>query len=143
MVGWLAQRFGHASAERALSGPGLVNLYEAACAVAKQPARPLISADIIDRARGGEDAQCTATVQLFCAFLGSVAGNLALTLGARGGVFIGGGIAPRMLAELENSTFRERFVAKGRFRGYLNAIPTCVIDAKVSPALAGAARALD
>ncbi len=143
VVGWLARRFGHASAERALSGPGLVNLYEAACAIAKQPAQALTAADIIERARGGVDAHCTATVQLFCAFLGSVAGNLALTLGARGGVYIGGGIAPRMLAELESSTFRERFVAKGRFRGYLNAIPTYVIDAKVSPALAGAARALD
>ncbi len=143
VVDWLARRFGHASAERALSGPGLVNLYEAACALAPQPALPLSAADIIERARSGADAPCVAAVQLFCGFLGSVAGNLALTLGARGGVYIGGGIAPRMLAELASSTFRERFVAKGRFRSYLNAIPTYVIDAVVSPALTGAARALD
>ena len=143
VVGWLTHRFGHASAERALSGPGLVNLYEAACALAKQPALALGSADIIERARGGADAQCAAALQLFCAFLGSVAGNLALTLGARGGVYIGGGMAPRIRVELQRSTFRERFVAKGRFRGYLSAIPTFVIDARVSPALAGAARALD
>jgi glucokinase len=72
-----------------------------------------------------------------------VAGNLALTLGARGGFFIGGGIAPRLLPELERSTFRERFEAKGRFRDYLAAIPTWVIHATVSPAFAGVARALD
>jgi glucokinase len=143
VVGWLTRRFGHASAERALSGPGLINLYEAACALTPQPALPLSAADIIARARSAEDAPCVAAVQLFCAFLGSVAGNLGLTLGARGGVYIGGGIAPRMRGELERSTFRERFVAKGRFRGYLSAIPTYVIDAKLSPALAGAARALD
>jgi glucokinase len=143
VIACLTRRFGHASAERALSGPGLVNLYEATCELAKRPAQPLSAADIIERARSGEDAQCSSTAELFCAFLGSVAGNLALTLGARGGVYVGGGIVPRMLDQIERSTFRERFVAKGRFRDYLNAIPTYVIDAQVSPALAGAARALD
>ena len=76
-------------------------------------------------------------------FLGNVAGNLALTLGARGGVFIGGGIAPRLIEEIERSAFRERFEGKGRFGDYLGGIPTFVIDAAVSPALEGAARALD
>ena len=72
-----------------------------------------------------------------------MAGNLALTLGARGGVYIGGGIVPRLLPELERSSFRERFEAKGRFRDYLAAIPTWVIQTSVSPAFAGVARALD
>jgi glucokinase len=143
VIDFLTRRFGHASAERALSGPGLINLHEAVRALAKQPVAPLSAADIIGRARQDRDAPCLMAIKLFCNFLGSVAGNLALTLGARGGVYIGGGMAPRMLAELEGSTFRERFVAKGRFRGYLNDIPTFVIDAAVSPALAGAGRALD
>jgi glucokinase len=139
----LKQRFGHASAERALSGPGLVNLYEAACALSGRTVEALGPADVIARARGGNDPCCVAALDLFFGFLGSVAGNLALTLGARGGLYIGGGIAPRLLPELERSTFRERFEAKGRFRDYLAAIPTWVIHATVSPAFAGVARALD
>ena len=143
VIDFLAHRFGHASAERALSGPGLVNLYDAACSISEQPSLPLSTVEIIQRARQDSDASCSQAIQLFCGFLGSVAGNLALTLGARGGVYLGGGMAPRLLAELQRSSFRERFIAKGRFRDYLNAIPTFVIDAAVSPALLGAGRALD
>ena len=143
VIDFLAQRFGHASAERALSGPGLVNLYEAACSISEQPSLPLSTVEIIQRARQDSDACCSMAIQLFCSFLGSVAGNLALTLGARGGVYLGGGMPPRLLAELQRSSFRERFIAKGRFRAYLDAIPTFVIDATVSPALLGAGRALD
>jgi len=143
VVSVLAKRFGHASAERALSGPGLVNLYDAVCTLANQTPRPLGPADIIEQARGDADPRCAAVIDLFCKFLGGVAGNLALTLGARGGVYIGGGLAPRLQAEIERSAFRERFAAKGRFRDYLGAIPTFIIDAQTSPALIGAARALD
>ena len=98
---------------------------------------------MIAGARSGHDAACAGALDLFFGFLGSVAGNLALTLGARGGVYIGGGIVPRVLPELERSAFRERFEAKGRFRDYLRAMPIWVIQAEVSPALAGVARALD
>jgi glucokinase len=143
VVRLLEQRFGHASAERALSGPGLVNLYDAACTLADQKALPLGPADVIARARSDADPRCAEAIDLFCSFLASVAGNLALTIGARGGVYIGGGIAPRLHAQIERSAFRERFVAKGRFRDYLGAIPVFIIDAQVSPALVGAARALD
>jgi glucokinase len=143
VVGELTRRFGHASAERALSGPGLVNLYDAASTLAHHAPLPLGPADVIERARAGADPSCAAAVDLFCKFLGGVAGNLALTLGARGGVYIGGGLAPRLRSEIERSAFRERFAAKGRFRAYLEAIPTFVIDAQISPALMGAARALD
>ena len=140
----LTERFGHASAERALSGPGLVNLYEAVCHLAGSPPRPVTgAADVIERARREGDLACAEALALFFGFLGSVAGNLALTLGARGGVYIGGGIVPRLLPELERSSFRERFEAKGRFRDYLHAMPVWVIRAEVSPALAGAARALE
>jgi len=140
---WLHHRFGHASAERALSGPGLVNLYAAACALSRQAAGALAPAEVIELARRGTDVACVTALDLFCGFLGSVAGNLALTLGARGGVYVGGGIAPRLVAEIERSSFRERFESKGRFRGYLATIPTFIIDAGVFPALVGAMRALD
>jgi glucokinase len=72
-----------------------------------------------------------------------VAGNLALTVGARGGVYIGGGIPPRIADLLPASSFTERFLSKGRFRSYLSAIPVHLIDARSSAALRGAARALD
>jgi glucokinase len=88
------------------------------------------------------DPRCSDAVTLFAALLGSVAGNLALTLGARGGVFIGGGIVPRLGDRFARLPFRSSFEDKGRFREYLQAIPTWVITAD-SPALVGAARALD
>ena len=75
--------------------------------------------------------------------LGSVAGNLALTLGARGGVYVGGGIVPRLGAWFDASPFRERFESKGRFTGLLQGMPVWVITSAQSPALLGAARALD
>ena len=143
VVQHLRQRFGHASAERALSGPGLVNLYEAACALTGKEPLVLRPAEVITHARDGTEPGCAEALQLFCGLLGSVAGNLALTLGARGGVYIGGGIAPRMLAEIEGSSFRARFEAKGRFERYLRDIPTLVITTETSPALIGASRALD
>jgi len=79
---------------------------------------------------------------MFASFLGSVAGNLALTLGARGGIYLAGGIVPRLGAAFDALPFRERFVDKGRFRGYLEQIPTTVIT-EPAIGLLGAARALD
>jgi glucokinase len=144
VIDWLRERYGHASAERALSGPGLVNLYQAAAALGGQATEPLSASEVVDRARtpGRCEASRTA-LDLFCSLLGTVAGNLALTLGARGGVYVGGGIAPRLLPELAGSRFRERFESKGRFSSYLAGIPTFVIQASESPALMGASRALD
>jgi glucokinase len=139
----MRRRFGHVSAERALSGPGLVNLYEAACALAGQPARSLGPAEVIAGANSGADHCCETALDLFCSFLGSVAGNLALTLGAHGGVYIGGGIAPRLTEHIRRSAFRKRFEDKGRFGDYLAKIPVFIIDAAISPAFVGAARALD
>ena len=139
----LRKRFGHASAERALSGPGLVNLYEAACELSGRRVLLTTPAEVLAGSRRDDCPACATAVQLFCQFLGSVAGNLALTLGARGGVYIGGGIVPRMVRELEGSGFRAQFEAKGRFRDYLRGIPVFVIDAPESPALRGAGRALD
>ena len=143
----IGRRLGHVSAERALSGPGLVNLYQALVRI-DTPGAPgapevqLKAAEISSRALQG-DATCGEALNLFCAFLGSVAGNLALTLGAHGGVYIGGGIVPRLGDWFERSPFRHSFEAKGRFKDYLAAIPVFVILARESPALLGAAIALD
>lgn len=141
----LRERFDHVSAERALSGPGLVNLYAAICTLEGQTAHDLAPADVITRAMAaGADhaAHCAEALNTFAALLGSVAGNLALTLGARGGVYLGGGIVPRLGSRFDALPFRQRFIDKGRFRNYLDAIPTWVITAE-APALRGAARALD
>lgn len=143
VIAWLRRRFGHVSAERVLSGPGLVHLYEAACALSGLPGSTLSSADIVERARSQGDPACTRAVDWFVGFLGNVAGNLALTVGARGGVYVGGGIPPRMADLLNRARFRERFEGKGRFRSYLASIPVWLIDARTSVALRGAARALD
>jgi glucokinase len=142
----LRERFGHVSAERALSGPGLVNLYQALCVLDGLTAEPLDAALIVQRALETPGtpthAACAEVLQTFAAMLGTVAGNLALTLGARGGVYIGGGIVPRLGARFAQLPFRARFEDKGRFSAYVAAIPTWVITAE-SPALVGAARALD
>ena len=138
----LRDRFGHASAERAVSGPGLLNLYEALCAIDGLACQALQPNDITDRALANSDPLCREALNLFAGFLGSVAGNLALTLGARGGIYIGGGIVPRLGAAFDSLPFRQRFEDKGRFRGYLERIPTAVITMP-SPALYGAASALD
>lgn len=134
--------FGHVSAERALSGSGLVNLYNAVSHLHVSAAQALSPADVTQKALDGSDAACVEAVEHFCAFLGNVAGNLALSLGSLGGVYLGGGIVPRLGAFFDRSKFRQRFESKGRFESYLAAIPVYVIDASVSPALAGAARAL-
>lgn len=139
----LRRRFGHASAERALSGPGLVNLHAALCEIEGLPVPPLDAADITRQSAAGGDPRCIEAVELFFSFLGTVAGNLALSLGARGGMYIGGGIVPRLGDRIDRSAFRERFEAKGRFREYLGGIPTYVVQASTSPALIGAARALE
>jgi glucokinase len=138
----LQKRFGHASAERALSGPGLVNLYNATCELANVAAIELEPSQIVELAQKHANHQCVQAVELFFSFLGSVAGNLALTLGARGGVYLGGGILPKLLDELQASAFRQRFESKGRFQNYLSMIPTFVIDSPISPALIGASVAL-
>ena len=143
VVDQLRRRYGHASAERAVSGAGLEALHEALARIdGLGDFTPLPAAEISSRALAATDARCTESLALFCAFLGSVAGNLALTLGARGGVYIGGGIVPRLGEAFARSPFRARFEDKGRFRDYLAAIPAYVIDTPVSPALRGAAHAL-
>ncbi len=143
IIARLRQRFGHASAERALSGPGLENLHLALCEVDGLPAEKISAADITERAVQDPQGTSARTLTLFFSLLGTVAGNLALSLGARGGVYIGGGIVARLGDAIEKSPFHERFLDKGRYRDYLSDIPVWVIQAVTSPALRGALRALD
>jgi glucokinase len=143
VIAALRHEFGHPSAERALSGSGLVNLYRFACAEANRAPLPLLPADVSARALAGSDEACTEAVELFFALLGGLAGNLALTVGARGGVYIGGGIVTRLGDWIHRSQFRARFDAKGRFEAYLSAIPVWLIRPGSPPALRGANAALD
>jgi glucokinase len=136
------QSFEHVSAERLLSGIGLPTLHQAVAAAMGQASPTLEAPAILERGLGGEDAVCRQTLESFCALLGSFAGNVALTLGARNGVYIGGGIVPRMGEFFMRSKFRERFEGKGRLRSYLQATPTALITDTLA-ALEGAALALE
>ena len=144
LVDGLTARYGHPSSERLLSGQGLLDAFEILCAADGAAVSGINSpAAVTEAALQARHPQAVEALGLFCALLGSCAGNLALTLGARGGVYIGGGIAPRLGRALDASAFRARFEAKGRFSDYLREIPVWVITADPSPALLGAARALD
>jgi glucokinase len=123
----LRQRFGHASAERAISGPGLENVYQAIAALDNVETNLQNAMQITRSALRGECGIALEALNVFCAFLGSFAGNVALTFDARGGVYIAGGISPRIVNFLRQSQFRAQFEAKGRFREYLKAIPVNVI----------------
>jgi glucokinase len=137
----MRRRFDHVSAERCLSGPGLVNLYNALAEIDGVPAAPYTAAQITDPDAGAADPLCHEATAMFCAMLGTVAGNLALTLGAHGGVYVAGGIVPRLGRRFADSGFRARFEAKGRLGPYLAAIPTYVVTHPL-PAFLGCAAAL-
>ena len=131
------REYQHVSAERLLSGMGLEIIYRALCdAAGKVGTEALDAAEIGKRALNGSCALCLQTVECFCAMLGTVAGNVAMTLGAVGGMYIGGGIVPRLESLFVNSDFRARFEAKGRFSSYLSQIPTYLITAEY-PAFLG------
>ena len=133
----LRRQFAHVSAERVLSGPGLTNLYDALCELAGKPAAPLTPERITDLYPGC-DPQARETVMMFFAMLGTFAGSVALTFGARGGVYIMGGIVPKILGTFTQSNFRERFEFRGRYRAYLTDIPTYVVT-RANPAFLGLA----
>ncbi|MBV8119204.1 MAG: glucokinase [Alphaproteobacteria bacterium] len=127
VIDHLRRRLDHVSAERLLSGPGLVNLYNTLAELDGIPSKGYTAPQITEFGMRGEDPICAEATAMFCAMLGTVAGDLALTLGARGGVFIAGGIVPRFGRYFPDSPFRSRFEAKGRFAAYLAAIPTWVV----------------
>ena len=151
----LMHQFRHVSAERFLSGPGLVNIVNALRDLDGIAPFEYSPADVTrwgmakyEAQEGGLDydplpeyACCEEALKIFCQLLGSCAGNLVLTLGAEGGVYIGGGIVPRLGNFFNESDFRREFEAKGRMQAYLQNVPSFVIHSKY-PALIGAAQLL-
>lgn len=140
ILGVCWQRFPHVSAERLVSGMGLQNLYQSICQLENVEIEDLEPAEISALGLNGNNPHCTEALDIFCGLLGSVAGDLVLTLGAFQGVYIGGGIVPKLGSYFETSAFRERFEAKGRFRKHLEQVPAFVINAK-NPALLGISQA--
>jgi glucokinase len=142
IIEWVSTEFAHVSAERLLCGSGLVLLHRAVCAVhgVAAPDVQLQPSNVVQQAELGQ-ALALQSVQHFCAMLGGVCGNAALTFGARGGLYVGGGIVPKLGNLFDAATFRARFEAKGRFSAYLQTIPTpIIVDTLAS--LAGAASLL-
>ncbi len=139
---YLWRRYDHVSAERMVSGPGIALIREALAASRGETADlSLSTAAIVEHALAGSDALCRETLDCFSGMLGTVAANLAVTLGATGGVYIGGGVVPRLGDYFAASPFRARFESKGRFSAFTAGIPTLLITAPY-PALAGAAAVL-
>lgn len=145
---FLLQRYDHVSWERLLSGDGLVNLVEALAHIQQQKPAPELAESIahdrrnappvITRRAAGGDPLCLEAVHLFCDLYGAEAGNLALKVLATGGVFVAGGIAPKLLDFMTDGRFKEAFCAKGRMRPMLEGMPVrIVLDTKVG--LLGAA----
>lgn len=132
-----AARHGHVSAERLVSGPGLVEMLQsiAPARVRDWPTPPAIS-----EAAATGAAEARQVMALFFDFLGTVAADLAVSYGAKGGIYLSGGILRRMVDRFEASGFRARFEDKGRFRSYLEAIPTFLV-LEPEPAFIGLAHA--
>jgi len=134
--------FGHVSAERLVSGPGLSLLNGLLSGIRGVPAIERSPSAVVEAAQMG-DVIALEAIRVFTGLFGGIAGNLALTFGSTGGMYIGGGVAGHLGALFDETLFRERFEAKGRFGGYLSVIPTFMIVADDFPALVGASRLLD
>ncbi len=130
IIAVVRERFGHCSAERILSGPGLTVLHKAMHGTEIESPEEITG--------NPNDAACVATMNQFFSFLGSAAADLALITGAFGGLYITGGIVPACIDQLRQSPFRERFDDKYRYRDYMRRIPTYVITDPV-PGLTGLA----
>jgi glucokinase len=121
------QQHRHVSSERFLSGAGMQLTYQALAARNQTTAEEIDIPEIMRRGLSNECPLCRETLSTFCEMLGSMAGNLAITLGTTGGMYIGGGIVPRLGQFFTDSNFRNRFEHKGRLTKYLSQIPTYVI----------------
>ena len=122
----LQERYGHVSGERVLSGPGLLNLHTAISALYGEKTTLEEPHEVAEAAAQGQPA-ARETLQQFASWLGAIAGDLTLTLGARGGVYLGGGILPKLGAAFDRSQFLQRYLEKGRFRSYLEPVPVWLI----------------
>ena len=136
------RKFGHVSKEHLLSGPGLEFIYQIFSRLSGKPMQTRSAAEISAQAISNSCAVCRESLDTFCAILGAVAGDMALTLGARGGVYLGGGIVPKLGDYVLQSPFRSRFESKGRLRSYLQPVPAFVITDPYA-GLLGAAAYLD
>jgi glucokinase len=136
------EKYGHMSAERLLSGTGLEEFYQVICRLDGLEPELLKPADISGRAIAQTCPACMETMSLFCEWFGIVAANLTLTLGATGGVYVGGGIVPNLGDYFVQSGFRTAFETKGRFRAFMQSVPVYIIQAD-NPALRGAAASLN
>jgi glucokinase len=137
----LKAQHGRVSIERLLSGQGLYDLYLTLAEMKGAQASLADQRAVVEAGTAGDEL-AAETLDRFCGILGSVAGDLALTFGARGGVFVSGGIAPRMAERLASGSFRQRFEDKGRLRPYVEEIPTSLV-LHPYPAILGAARQLE
>lgn len=134
IINWFRKKYGHCSAERVLSGPGLLDLHEAMHGTRLQRSEQISG--------NADDQACTKTLNQFFSFLGSAAADLALITGSFGGLYIAGGIVPAHIEKIHKSPFRERFDDKNRYRDYMRRIPTYVITDPV-PGLTGLAAMID
>ncbi|NQV99974.1 MAG: glucokinase [Rhodospirillales bacterium] len=137
----LLQRYGRVSAERIICGPGLRNLYRILQELDGVAAVERTEAQVVAEAVNGESEICREALDIFLAYLGAVAGDLALTFGAFGGVYIAGGIVPRVRDHVKGSQFRSRFEAKGRMAHLVRDIPTYLVMSQ-DAGLIGAAACL-
>ena len=136
----LARRYGRVSIERVLSGPGLQALHAVLGEIGGEAVdAELTSEQVVERALARSDGLCALAVQRFCAIFGSVAGDAALTFGARGGVFLAGGLTEGLGDQLAGGQFRARFEAKGRLSALVESVPTRLVT-QPHTALLGAAR---
>ena len=138
----LSAQFGRVSNERLICGPGLVNIHRALCEMAGVDPGLLEPKDITARAAAG-DALGMRAVDVFCAVFGAIAGDLVLTLGAWDGVFLTGGLVPKMLDSLRHSGFRQRFEYKGRFSPNMARVPSLAVMHPRAGLLGAAAYAVD
>lgn len=134
----LRAQFGRVSIERLLCGAGIMNIYRSLADIRHLPLRHPSPEAVGSAAQLGDDALAGETMNTFFSIMGATAGNLALTLGARGGVYVAGGIPPRYIDLLRKSDFRARFLAKGRFADFNGGIATYVVT-HPDPGLVGAA----
>lgn len=123
----LRKKFKRVSAERFLSGNGIVNIYQALLQIHQQPIEDITPDIIVNNALSNSCSMSQQALTLFCTFMGRLGGNLALTLNTQGGVYIAGGIVPRFIDFLKASPFRDNFENKGRMTYLLKKIPVYVI----------------
>lgn len=133
--------YGRVSLERLLSGKGLFNIYSALCHLRAVPPTLTSPAEVVNAGIAHTDVEALAALNMFCEAFGATAGNLALTLGAKGGIYVAGGVIPRFGDFFRNSGFREKFETKGRFRSYLQPIPVFLVT-RSNLGLLGAAKYL-